>query len=239
VRRHLGRRGDEGLADVVELVELGVLEGHLRHARPAGVDGVHDPVLVGVQADRGRLHPQRHVLGDQADVAPLGPEVQRDDHDPAVVAVVPETGRQRRRVAVVELDVQRAAVLADRDGRVEPAVLHPQVVEHAQGLAGEPPELGVVALVLQFPDDDEREDHVGGTEARERARVGQEDGGVEDVRTASGHGSTPVGRTARPRSKVAGPRRRGRVPAPLVDELHRTNRASRGRRGELVVHRGR
>ncbi len=31
------------------------------------------------------------------------------------------------------------------------------------------------------------------------------------------------------------PRRRGRVPAPLVDELVSTNRASRGRRGELAL----
>ena len=51
----------------------------------------------------------------------------------------------------------------------------------------------------------------------QRARVGEQDGGVEDIRAARGHESSPVGRTARPRSKVAGPRRRGRVPAPLVD----------------------
>ena len=148
-------------------------------------------------------------------------------------------GRQRRRVAVVELDVQRAAVLADGDRGVEPAVRDPEVVEHAQRLPREPAELRVVALVLEFSDHDEREHHVGVAEAHQRAGVGEQDGGVEDVRTASGHESTPVGRTARPRSKVAGPRRRGRVPAPLVDELVSTNRASRGRRGQLVIHCGR
>ena len=137
--------------------------------------------------DRGGLDPQRHVLGDQADVAALGAQVQRDHHDPAVVAVVAEAGRQHRRVAVVELDVQRAAVLADRHRRVEPAVGHPQVVEDPQRLAGEPAQLGVVALVLQFTDHDEREHHVGVAEAQQRTGVGEQDGGVEDVRTASGH----------------------------------------------------
>jgi len=38
---------------------------------------------------------------------------------------------------------------------------------------------------------------------------------------------------------VAGPRLWSRVPAPRVDELVSTNRASRGRRGQLVVHPGR
>ena len=140
---------------------------------------------------------------------------------------------------MVELDVQRAAVVADRHRRVEPAVGHPQVVEDPQRLPGEPAELGVVALVLELPDHDERENHVGIAEAHQRARVGEQDGGVEDERAASGHESAPVGRTARPRSKVAGPRRRGRMPAPLVDELVSTNRASRGRRGQLVIHRER
>ena len=124
-------------------------------------------------------------------------------------------------------------------GRVQPAVGDPQVVEDAQRLPGEPAQFGVVALVLQFPDHDEREHHVGVAEAQQRTGVGEQDRGVEDERTASGHESTPVGRTAHPRSKVAGPRRRGRVPAPLVDELVSTNRASRGRRGQLVIHRGR
>ena len=142
-------------------------------------------------------------------------------------------------VAVVELDVQRPAVVPDRHRRVEPPVRDPQVVEDAQRLPGEPAEFGVVALVLQFSDDDEREHHVGFTEAQQRTRVGEQDRSVEDERTASGHESTPVGRAARPRSKVAGPRRRGRIPAPLVDELVSTNRASRGRRGQLVIHRGR
>ena len=107
---------------LVQRVDLVVVERELGHAGPAGVDGVEHAVLVGLQADGGGLDPQRHVLGDQADVAALGAEVERHGHDPAVVAVVAEAGRQHRRVAVVELHVQRAALLADRHRRVEPAV---------------------------------------------------------------------------------------------------------------------
>jgi hypothetical protein len=178
--------------DISAASELGVVQRQLRHPREARVDGVHHAVLVGVQSDRGGLDPQRHVLGDEADVAALGPQVQRNHHDPAVVAVVPEPGRQHRRVAVVELDVQRAADLPDWNGSVQPAVRHPQVVEHAEGLAGEPAQLGVVALVLQLTDDDEREDHVGVAEARQCARVRKQDGGVEHIRTASGHEPTSL-----------------------------------------------
>jgi len=196
-------------------------------------------VLVGVEPDGGRLHPQRHVLGDQADVAALAAEIERDDHDPAVVAVVAETGRQHRRVAVVQLDMQRAAVLTHRNGRVQPPVRHPQVVEDPQRLPGEPAQFRVVALVLQLADHHQWEHHVGVAEAQQRTRVGQQDGRVEDVGTASAHESTPVGDAACPRSKVTGPRRRGRAPASVVDELVSTNRASRGRRGQLVVHCGR
>jgi hypothetical protein len=225
----LGGRRRVHLAAVVEGRQLVVGQGQLAHPGPAGVDRVQRPVLVGVEAHRGRLHPQRHVLGDQADVVALGAQVQRHDHDPAVVAVVAEPGRQHRRVAVVELHVQGAALVTDRHRRVEPAVGHPQVVQDAQRLPGEPPELRVVALVLQLPDDDERKHHVGVPEAQQRGRVRQQDGGVEDVRAASAHESTPVGRTRRPGSKVAGPRRRSRGPAPLVDVHVRTNRASRGR----------
>src|SRR3712207_8202467 len=54
------------------LFRSGVVQGHLGHAGPTGVDGVQRPVLVGVEPDGRGLDPQRHVLGDQADVAALG-----------------------------------------------------------------------------------------------------------------------------------------------------------------------
>src|SRR3712207_7952285 len=53
-----------------------------------------------------------------------------------------------------------------RSRGVEPAVPHPQVVEQPQRLPGEPAQLRVVALVLELPDHDEREDHVVGPHAR-------------------------------------------------------------------------
>ena len=62
------------------------------------------------------------------------------------------------RSRVVQLDAQRAAVVADRHRRVEPAVLDAQLVEHAQRLPGEPAQLGVVALGLQLADHHQRQD---------------------------------------------------------------------------------
>ena len=171
-----------------------------RSSRSLVADRVH-AVLVGRQADRGRLDPQRHVLGDQGDVASLGGQVERDGEDARVVAVDAEAGRQRRQVGVVELDVQRAAVVADRDGRVEPAVLDAQLVEHPQRLPGEPAQLGVVPLALQLADDDQRQHHLVLGEAAERARVGEQDRGVEDegsqpeygVGDSIGHGCSSRG----------------------------------------------
>ena len=137
-------------------------------------------VLVGGQADRRRLDPQRHVLGDERDVASFGGEVQRHGEDARVVAVDAEARGQRRQVGVVQLDVQRAAVIADRHRRVEPAVLDAQLVQHAQRLPGEPAELGMVPLALQLADDDQRQDDLVLGEAAQRARIRQQDRGVED-----------------------------------------------------------
>ena len=69
-----------------------------------------------------------------------------------VVVTEAEAGRQHRGVAVVELDPQRATVVADRDGLVEPAVQHAQLVEQPQRGAGEVAELGMVPLGLQLGD---------------------------------------------------------------------------------------
>jgi hypothetical protein len=61
-------------------------------------------------------------------------------------------------------------------------VLLAELVEVAERLAGEVADLRVVALRLQLRDDDHRDHHGVLGEAEERARVGQEDGGVEHVR---------------------------------------------------------
>jgi hypothetical protein len=83
---------------------------------------------------------------------------------------------------VVELDPQRTAGVADLDGEVEPLVLLAELVEVAEGLAREVPDLRVVPLRLELRDDDDGDHHRVLGEAEERTRVGQEDGGVEHVR---------------------------------------------------------
>ena len=88
---------------------------------------------------------------------------------------------QHRRVGVVQLDAQRAAV-ADRDREVEPLVLDAQLVEVAQRLPGEVPDLGVVPLALELGDHDDGEHDVVLGEAEERPRIAQQHRGVEHVR---------------------------------------------------------
>ena len=75
----------------------------------------------------------------------------------------------------------RAAVLADRHRLVEPAVLDAQLVQHAQGRAGEVAQLGVVALALQLGDHHDGEHHLVLLEALQRPGVGQQHAGVEHV----------------------------------------------------------
>jgi hypothetical protein len=84
---------------------------------------------------------------------------------------------------VVELDAQGAAQVPDRHRLVEPAVLDPQVVEHPQRRPGEVAELGVVPLALELGDDDDRQHHLVLGEAVHRARVGEQDRGVEHIGT--------------------------------------------------------
>ena len=109
-------------------------------------------------------------------------EVLGDGQDAGVVVAEPEAGGQRERVGVVELDAQGAAVVADRHRGVEPALADPQVVEQPQGLAGEVAELRVVPLGLELGDDDDRQHDLVLLEPQHRARVGQQDGGVEHER---------------------------------------------------------
>ena len=57
---------------------------------------------------------------------------------------------------MIQLDVQRATLVADRDRGVQAAGLDPQVIEEAQGLAGEVAQLRVMPLALEFGDDHDR-----------------------------------------------------------------------------------
>src|SRR6476660_7190022 len=86
---------------------------------------------------------------------------------------------------MVEFDLHRAAQRADRQLRVEPAVLDAQVIEVPQGLTGEVPQLGMVPLGFQLGDDDDRQDYLVLVKARDSRRVGEQDTGVEYVRTAT------------------------------------------------------
>ena len=72
-------------------------------------------------------------------------------------------GRQQRRVGVVELDPERAALVADRDRLVEPAVTTRSSSSIRSACAGEVAEFGVVPLGLELGDHDDRA-------ARPRAR---------------------------------------------------------------------
>ena len=85
-------------------------------------------------------------------------------------------------VGVVQLDADRAAVVAHRHRLVEAAVGDPQVVEHAQGSAREEAQLGMVTLALQLGDHHHRQHHLVLGEPLERAGVGQQHAGVEDER---------------------------------------------------------
>ncbi len=156
----------------------------LGHAGPAGGDRELGAVLLGEQAHRGRLDPQREVLGDDGDVVALGLEVAGDRQDPGVglAAADPVAGRQYRGVRVVELDPDGAAELADRDRLVQAPEPDPEVVEQPQRLAGEVAQLRVVPLGLQLGDHDHGEDDLVLLETGHRQRVRQQHTGVENVR---------------------------------------------------------
>ena len=95
--------------------------------------------------------------------------------------------------------------LVDRDRRHEVPVLHPVVLELAQGLAGRPAQLGVVALRLQLQQHHDREHHRVLVEAHQRLRVGQQHRGVEDV-----HPRSPDPARRRPRRGRGGGAERAR-----------------------------
>lgn len=82
---------------------------------------------------------------------------------------------------MVELDTDGPAEVPDRNGGVESAVLHPELVEQTQRLPGEVAEFGMVPLGLQFRHHDDGEHDLVLVEAVQGVRVGQQDAGVENV----------------------------------------------------------
>ena len=102
----------------------------LVHPRPTRRDHVLGVVLVGGQTDRARLHSQRNVLAHQRDSLAFRGEIGRARQDPGVVGVGPEACRQHRRIAVIQLDMQRAALRPNGNRLIQPPMLEPQIVEH-------------------------------------------------------------------------------------------------------------
>ena len=154
------------------------------HAGPAGVDRHLGAVLLGAQADRGGLDPHRQVLGDHGDVRGRRGRGSRRPRGCGC-----RCRRAGSRSAAPSGRCGRARPAACRPRRrrgraVQPAVLDPQVVEHAQRGAGEVAELGVVALGLELADHEHRQDDVVLGEPEQRLGVGQQDRGVEHVRDA-------------------------------------------------------
>ena len=87
--------------------------------------------------------------------------------------------------------------------------IDPQLVEHPQRRPGEEAELRVVPLALELGDHHDREHHLVLGEAAQRAGVGQQHAGVEDV--GAGAGGLARGSWRRTGTLLAGP---ARAPAP-------------------------
>jgi len=187
VAGQLARLLDLGGAVLEEVLDVLGGDLELGHAGPPGLDHLPGAVLLGGQADRCGLDPHRQVLGDEHHVVALRGEGLGDGENAGVVVAEPETGRQDRGVAVVELDPDRP--LADGHRLVQPPVPSPQIVEEPQCLPREVAELGMVALRLQLGDHDDRQDHLMLGEPCHRGGVRQQDRGVDDVGAPIGAGT--------------------------------------------------
>ncbi len=115
-------------------------------------------------------------------------------------------------------------------------MLDAQVIEVTQGLAGEVAQFGMVPFGFQLSDDDDRQYHLVLVEASDGGRVGEQDAGVEYIRTATlgiDHADSP-GRQGEPGAKTghrrvgwAGPGPRRAVPALLSSRLRAEREAQR------------
>src|SRR5207237_10853281 len=89
---------------------------------------------------------------------------------------------------VVPLDPDGTAKVADPEVGVEPPMRDPQGVQVPQGLASEETQFGMVAFGLQFGDDHDGQDDAMLGEPADGRRIGEQDAGVQDVRTPPGAG---------------------------------------------------
>ena len=127
---------------------------------------------------------------------------------------------------MVQLDPEDAVGLADRERLIEPAVGHPQVVQHAQRGPSEVTQLRMRSFRLELGDDHDREHDFVLVEPDPRGGVGQQDGGVENEGpTLHAHG-LPCGSAGRRpdltlRREMPNPppprRARTRLAAPMRD----------------------
>ena len=175
-----------GLAEVDDVVLEQRVDGRavdvdLHHPGPVAVARQLVAVLVRVEPHDRRLEPERQVLGDDGDVAPLGRDVAGHGQDAVVVGLAEQRRGEPGHLGVVDLDPQRAALLVRRHRPEQRAVRQAQVLEHPQGLAGGPAEVGVVTLALELGEDDQRDDHLVLREAPERSWIGEQNRRVEYV----------------------------------------------------------
>ena len=202
----------------------------LGHPGPLALDGELGAILLGGQADRGRLDPHRQILGHQRDVATLRGVVEGNGQDARIVVAEPESGREDAGIGVVQLDVHRAAEIVGRDRGVQAAVGDPQIIQVPQRGTGEVAQLAVVPLGLQLGDHHHGEDDFVLGEAAQGLRVAEQDGGVDDVGAAEDAGDTRLPFSWWPDATCA--RRRHYVVAGQVAD--RAGSAFRARR--LTVH---
>ena len=172
-----------------QLVDGVAVDLELDEATPARIAGGQlVAVLVGVETDDARLQPQRKIFGDDGDGVALVGQVLRHGEDAMVVVVRRERGRQSGGVLMVQLDAQRAARGIGDERLGERARLRAELLEHPEGLPRRPAELRVIALRLELHQHDDGEHHLVLVEAHERSRIGEEHGGVEDVRAQGARG---------------------------------------------------
>ncbi len=166
---------------------------HLRQPRVTGDHHILRVVLVGGQPHRTGLHAQRNVLGHQHRVVALRPEVQGTGQDAVIVGVIAKTRRQHRRVRVIQLDLQGAAVFVGGHRQVQAFVPVAQILQLAQRRAGEPTQFGVVPLGLQLVDHHQRQHNGVLGEFPQRMRVGQQHRRVQHVGAQCGVPAPVVG----------------------------------------------
>ena len=196
VDRHFRGCGDEDRLVAVEGVDFVLAGFHLGNARPAGVLHQFVAVFVGREAHGGGFDPHGQVLRHNGDVPAFVGQVLGHCQDAAVVVAAAEPERKHVSGDVVQLHHQRAAAVANGNGLAQAAVLHAEVIEQPEGLAGKVAQLGVVPFPLKFGDDHDGDDDLVLCEAQQCARVGEQDGGVNDE-AADGGFPSGDGKTGR------------------------------------------